>query len=434
MGQMCAGNAVVGQAGGPTVVVNQSLVGVVQEVQKYDHIRHLFGAHHGVEGIVREDFVDLKRQPTEMLEMVARTPGAVLGSTRQRPDQQYCGRIFDVFRKYDVRYFFYIGGNDSAQTARIINNIAQDARYELRVIHIPKTIDNDLLVTDHCPGYGSAARFVAMAFMGDELDNRALPGIKVNVLMGRDAGFLTAASVLARQREDDGPHLIYLPERIFDLEKFVDDVCETYERVGRCLVAVSEGIQHAPESDEDQRRLARGEKLYWSARIRQTTEEDAFQNVQLSAGAGAMADFLAACLKENLKKRLGREAGKDLRIRADTFGYLQRSFAGCYSKVDAWEARLVGQMAVSYSLDADRDGSVVLKRLPGTRYAVGTELADLAAVAPDEPPNTKSFPDELITEGADNVKADFREYVAPLVGELPKIGWLEQIAQMRCPP
>jgi len=434
MGQMRAGNAVVGQAGGPTVVINQSLVGVIQEVQKYDHIGHLFGARHGVRGIVREDFVDLKRQPSEMLELVARTPGAALGSTRDRPDEEYCARIFEVFRRYDVRYFFYIGGNDSAQTARIINRIAQDNHYELRVFHIPKTIDNDLLVTDHCPGYGSAARFVAMAFMGDELDNRALPGIKVNVLMGRDAGFLTAASVLARQREDDGPHLIYLPERTFDLDKFVNDVCETYERVGRCLVAVSEGIQYAPESAEDHRKLANGEKLYWSARIRQTSEQDAFKNVQLSAGAGAMADFLAACLKENLREKLGKRSAKDLRVRADTFGYLQRSFAGCVSEVDAWEARLVGQMAVSYSVDADRDGSVVLKRLPGTRYAVGTELADLAAVAPDEGPKTKSFPDELIVEQGNNVKPEFREYVAPLVGELPRIGWFEQTAPLPCRP
>lgn len=404
------GNAVVGQAGGPTVVINQSLVGIIQEVQKYTHIGRLLGARHGVRGIINEQFFDLKRQPSNMLELVAQTPAAALGATRDKPDEEYCERIFKVFTKYDVRYFFYIGGNDSAQTARIVSRIANDAKYELRVIHVPKTIDNDLLVTDHCPGYGSAAKFVASAFIGDNLDNRALQGVKINILMGRNAGFLTAASILARQRPDDGPHLVYLPERPFDMDKFMTDVEAVYERYGRCLVAVSEGI-------------ADTEGTLWAQKVsivkQGTVSTDPHGNIELSAGAGSLADYLAGTLRGRCQSIK--------RVRADTFGYLQRSFPGCYSEVDAWEARLVGQMAVSYSLDADQDGSVALVRLPSTTYAVGTKLVALGDVAPDSAPFTTVVPDEYINEAGNNVHNSFRDYVGPLVGELPKVGWFEQI-------
>jgi len=407
------GNAVVGQAGGPTAVINQSLVGIVQEVEKYRHIRQLLGARHGVRGIINEQFYDLKRQPTNMLELVAQTPAAVLGATRDKPDAAYCERIFRVFKKHDVRYFFYIGGNDSAETAHIINKLAADAHYDLRVIHVPKTIDNDLLVTDHCPGYGSAARFVASAFIGDDLDNRALKGVKINILMGRRAGFLTAASILARQREDDGPHLVYLPERPFDVDQFVNDVREVYDRIGRCLVAISEGI-------EDK------EGKLWAERVfvlqRSNIEKDDFGNLQLSTGAGSLADYLAGSLRNRCKEIT--------RVRADTFGYLQRSFPGHFSTVDAWEARLVGQMAVNYSLDADQNGSVALVRLPSTTYTVGTRLVPLSDVAPEKPPRTKVLPSEYINAAGNNVLNSFREYVGPLVGELPKVGWFEQIAQL----
>ncbi len=413
MAALLTGNAVVGQAGGPTVVINQSLFGIIYEVQKYGHIRRLLGARHGVRGIINQQFYDLERQPTNMLELVARTPAAALGATRDKPDAKYCERIFEVFRKHDVRYFFYIGGNDSARTAQIVNTIANDAKYELRVFHVPKTIDNDLLVTDHCPGYGSAAKFVASAFIGDDLDNRALQGVKINILMGREAGFLTAASILARQREDDGPHLVYLPERPFDVDGFIADVQEVFDRLGRCVVAISEGIKDV-------------EGTLWAEKVsvlkQEKMEQDAFGHKQLSTGVGSLADYLAGTLRnkcENLK-----------RVRADTFGYLQRSFPSCHSKVDAWEARLVGQMAVSYSLDADQDGSVALVRLPSTTYAAGTKLAGLKEVAPDEPPFTKQLPDKYINEAGNNVTDNFRDYVGPLVGELPKVGWFEQIAEI----
>jgi 6-phosphofructokinase 1 len=396
------------------VVINESLVGVIQEIQKYGHIEHLLGARHGVRGIINRQFLDLKRQPSQMLDLVGRTPAAALGATRDKPDQEYCEKILDVFRSEDVRYFFYIGGNDSAQSAKIINELTRDVRYELRVIHIPKTIDNDLLANDHTPGFGSAARFVASAFIGDNLDNRALRGVKINILMGRNAGFITAASVLARRQHDDGPHLVYVPERPFNLDEFVNDVAEVYNRYGRCLIAVSEGI-----ADDQGRPWAETAAL--SHAEKRALDIDEFGNVALSPGAGALADFLS----ETVRQRCDGVQ----RVRADSFGYIQRSFPLARSEVDAWEARLVGQMAVSYSLDADRDGSVALIRLPGTTYAAGTQLVDLSAVAPDAAPFTRELDDEFINERGNNITNSFRNYCEPLVGELPGVGWFEQISQ-----
>src|SRR5687767_13455616 len=224
------GNAVIGQSGGPTAVINQSLVGVIEELRKTGNVNRLLGARHGVRGIVSEQFIELNDSPDELLARVAKTPAAALGSTRDKPDRAYCERIFNSFRKNDVRYFFYIGGNDSADTARIVSDLAKQAKYDLQVFHIPKTIDNDLRVHDHTPGYGSAARFVAMAMLGDNFDNRSLPGIKVDVIMGRNAGFLTAAAVLARQFDDDGPHLIYVPEAPVTEDQFVADVDRVYSK------------------------------------------------------------------------------------------------------------------------------------------------------------------------------------------------------------
>src|SRR5437588_7806918 len=240
---MAKGNAVIGQSGGPTSVINQSLVGVVQEVQKSSHIDQLLGAHHGVKGIVNDEYYDLRKASADLLERVAQTPAAALGSTRDKPDAAYCQKIFANFKKNNIRYFFYIGGNDSADTARIVQELAASEKYDMQVFHIPKTIDNDLRVHDHTPGFGSAARFVASAIMGDNFDNASLPGVKVDVIMGRNAGFLTAASVLARQHPEDGPHLIYLPESTFSIDKFLADVDRIYKKAQRCLIAASEGIQ-----------------------------------------------------------------------------------------------------------------------------------------------------------------------------------------------
>src|SRR6266513_96658 len=216
------GNVLVAQGGGPTAVINQSLAGVVDE-----------------------DLVNLTRETVQNLEMVGLTPSAALGSTRDKPDHAYCKEIFRVLQAHDVGCFLYIGGNDSADTVRIVSEEAQKSSYGLRCVHIPKTIDNDLMGSDHVPGYPSAARFVAQAFMGLNLDNRSLPGVYVAVVMGRHAGFLTAASALAKTFADDGPHLVYLPERAFSVDKFLADVKAMVERYGRCVVAVSEGIHDA---------------------------------------------------------------------------------------------------------------------------------------------------------------------------------------------
>jgi 6-phosphofructokinase 1 len=262
--------------------------------------------------------------------------------------------------------------------------------YDVRLFHVPKTIDNDLRATDHCPGYGSAARFVAQAMMGDNQDNRSLPGIKIDVVMGRNAGWLTAASVLARQHEDDGPHLVYVPERVFDLDQFAADVDRVYKARGRCLVALSEGVHRAD-----------------GASIVESKEKDSHGNVQLS-GSGALGDLLVA----EVKKRLGEK----LRVRADTFGYLQRSFAGLVSEVDAKEARAVGRFAASEALKGKvRSGSVSIVRKKKGEYSVSYAISQLSEVAK----LTRPLEDRFI-QGDNDISPEFIEYALPLVGKLPK--------------
>ncbi len=390
-------NAIVSQSGGPTGVINASLVGVIEQACKQTEIDNLYGAIHAVAGIVKEHFIDLKKLSAETLECVAASPSSALGSSRDKPDAAYCEKILAVFKKRDIRYFYYIGGNDSANTCHIINEMAQKSGYELRAFHVPKTVDNDLLVTDHCPGYGTAAKFVACALMGDDLDNRALPGVKIDVIMGRHAGFLTGASVLAKQREDDGPHLIYIPERPVTMEQFMADIEACYKKHGRCVVAVSEGI-----CDTDH--------VTWAEKLVENAERDSHGNVQLS-GSGALADFLAA----QVKGKLGIK-----RVRADTFGYLQRSFAGLQSSVDAKEARQCGRLAVQWSMKED-NGSVAIKRTgTGINYAAEYFRTELKNVAE----KTKSVPDEFINAEGNGMTPAFVDYALPLAGELPKTEYL----------
>ena len=358
---------------------------------------NLYGAMNAVSGIVKDQFIDLKKISPDILEKVAASPCSALGSSRDKPDQEYCAKILDVFKKRNVRYFFYIGGNDSANTLHIINKMANNAGYELRAFHIPKTIDNDLLVTDHCPGFGSAAKFEAYALMGDDLDNRSLPGVKIDVIMGRHAGFLTAATALGKSRDDDGPHLVYMPERPVSLDKFLSDVDRVYKKLGRCVVTASEGICDA-------------DGIIWAEKLAQLEERDSHGNIQLS-GTGALADFLAAQVKEKLKIK---------RIRADTFGYLQRSFPGLQSEVDAREARWCGRHAVQYAMQAD-SGSVAIRRLAGGKnYALELFRTELASVAE----KTKSMPDEFINAEGNGVTSAFIEYAMPLTGGLPKTHYL----------
>ncbi|MBL0920812.1 MAG: 6-phosphofructokinase [Phycisphaerales bacterium] len=391
------GNAVVAQSGGPTAVINQSLVGVVEGLRGAGAIGTIYGARHGVRGMVDDQFVDLGATPQATLELVARTPSAALGSTRDKPDAAYCERIFAGLRKRDVRYFFYIGGNDSSDTCRIVNELSEKAGYDLRCFHVPKTIDNDLVENDHTPGFPSAARFVAMATMGDNLDNRALPGIKINVIMGRHAGFLTASSVLAQDHEDDGPHLIYTPEMVFDPEDFSADIERVYRKFGRCVVSVSEGIQDRA-----------GNAVAATITMLQR-ERDAHGNIQLS-GVGALGDFLA----EQVKRDLTPAGGKPPRVRADTFGYMQRYWLDP-SPVDAAEARRVGAFAAESALRGESDGSVVIRRVSSSPYRSECGLVKLEQVAA----KTRHMPAEFI-ECPGRVTRAFLDYLRPLVGELPK--------------
>ncbi|MBN2036099.1 MAG: 6-phosphofructokinase [Chitinispirillaceae bacterium] len=390
MGKL-AGKAVVAQGGGPTAVINQSLVGVVLEARKFDCIENVYGALHGVSGIISEQFLDLAQATTHNLEMVAKTPGSAMLSTRDKPNEEYCAKIFQVLKAHDVRYFYYIGGNDSADTCRIVNENAHTAGYELRVVHIPKTIDNDLLVTDHCPGYGSAALFVSKAFAGINLDNRSLPGVYIGVVMGRNAGFLTAASIFAKKYPDDGPHLVYVPEKPFAVDKFLSDVEKAYNEFGRCVIAVSEGVCNA-----------QGEPVVTT--LTTTDERDAHGNIQLS-GTGALGDALGDIIKKKLKIK---------RVRCDTFGYLQRSFLGTISPVDANEAREVGEKAVQFSVWHNVDGSVAIRRTGD--YSVEYFLTPLATVAR----KAKSMPDEYIDAANSTVTQEFKNYARPLVGDMPE--------------
>ena len=389
----------IAQGGGPTAVINQSLVGAVLAARRFRQVDFVYGARHGVRGIVNEDMVDLTQETSENLERVGATPASALGSTRDKPDVKYCQEIFKVLRAHEIGQFFYIGGNDSSDTVRIVSEEAQRAGYPLRCMHIPKTIDNDLMGNDHTPGFPSAARFVVQAFAGANLDNSALPGVYVGVVMGRHAGFLTAASALARTWPDDGPHLIYLPERTFSIEQFLADVKAVYDRLGRCIVAVSEGIHDAS-----------GTPI--ATQLAKNVERDAHGNIQLS-GTGALADLLCDEIKDKLKIK---------RVRGDTFGYLQRSFLGCVSEVDAREAREAGERAVQFAMLGTEDGSVAIRRAGD--YAVSFVLQPLEVVAA----RTRTMEDELIAPSGNDVTDAFRRYLRPLLG-----GSLPEVTRLRAP-
>ena len=394
-------NMVIAQSGGPSMVINASLVGAIMAAQTYRKdgcIGKILGARHGVEGLLAGDFVDLTKLSEKKAGEIALTPSSALGSCRHKPDAADCRKIFEVFKREKVGFFFYIGGNDSADAARIVAEEAEKEGYPLVAYHIPKTIDNDLRSCDHTPGYGSAAKFVASALMGDDLDNRALGGVKIDVIMGRDAGFLTAAAALARTRPDDGPHLIYLPEVPFTEEKFVKDVKGAMKKFGRCVIAVSEGIR-GKDGVPIGAKLGNG-------------ETDSHGNVQMS-GTGALGDHLARLLKA--------KAGVK-RVRADTFGYLQRSFPAMQSETDVNEAFTAGAMAVACALDAAEGaddlptkGTIGIQRKKGRKY----DVEFIARPVQDAAKYTRSVPKEFIAKSGNDVTPAFLEYARPLVGELP---------------
>jgi 6-phosphofructokinase len=410
-----SGNAAIGQSGGPTAVINQSLAGIIEGLRVglvvSGKVKRIFGMRHGVRGLVTsgsDGLIDLTGIDQAKLEAIARTPSAALGSTRDKPDEAYCERIIESCRNNDIRYFFYIGGNDSADTCRIVSEKANAAGYELRCFHVPKTIDNDLLENDHTPGFPSAARYVTLALMGDALDNASLGGIKINVIMGRNAGFLTAAASLARGAASDGalpaerpaPHLIYLPEVAFSTDAFLADVEAVYAKLGRCQIAVSEGIR-------DETGAEIGPKL-----MRGVGEVDAHGNLQLS-GSGALGDGLADLVKSGLTPK----GGKAPRVRADTFGYIQRCWPHP-SPVDAEEARAVGRYAAELAAKGDTSASVILIRTSNApdAYASACARAALSAVAR----RSRHMPAEFIS-GSNDVSAAFHAYCRPLTGDLPKL-------------
>jgi 6-phosphofructokinase 1 len=407
-------NVLVLQSGGPTAVINQTLSGVVTAAGDYpDRIDRVFGAHHGLHGLLHENLVDLTSVPSRHWQAIAGSPGAALGSARLKPLESDLGRVFEVLAVHKIRYLFYTGGNDSAEAAQLIREYAEHYRADVRILHLPKTIDNDLMVTDHCPGYGSVARVVTHLIAGDDLDNRSFyNGVKINVCMGRHAGWIAAATSLAKlcretdvRPEDAAPHLIYLPEVRFEESRFLDDVQRVYDRLGRVTIVVAEGL-----ADQIQDRRFEG-------------EADEFGNRQLS-GSGRLGDYLCDLVRTNL--RTDRSLGS-LRVRADTWGYLQRSLTGLISPVDAREAYHIGRAGVHYMMQGETDQMVTLRRTMASPYQVETGLCDLSLVAQ----KTRKVPATMIDSSGTAMTQAFFDYAAPLVGELPHVHLLqaERIAQ-----
>ena len=396
MSKPTIGNMVIAQSGGPSMVINQSLVGAVLQAKGLKRVGKILGAMHGINGILNEEFIDLRQESKRTLEAVAKTPASALGTVRMKPTAEDCAAIFEILRKHEVSYFFYIGGNDSAETVHIISEEAKKGGHAISCYHIPKTIDNDLRSNDHTPGFGSAAKYVACATMGTNLDNRSLPGVKLDIIMGRDAGFLTAAAALGRVEPDDGPHLLYFPERPFSLEQFAKDVERVYNRLGRCTVAISEGIRNAKG------------QLVAATFIK---EVDSHGNAQLS-GSGALGDHLSAELKARTSI---------MRVRADTFGYVQRSMPLAVSKIDAEEARAAGATAVEEAVNGKhRSGSIALVRAKGADYKVTFKRVALDKVAR----HARSMPAAYINRAGNNVTQAFLNYARPIVGPLPIPGRL----------
>lgn len=400
MAEKLKGNLVVAQSGGPTAVINASLAGVVQEgFRQAGAITGVYGALHGIEGILNEELIDFAQEKPATVELLRYTPSSALGSCRHKVTAQDYERILDVFKAHNIRYFLYIGGNDSMDTAHRVGQLAAEAGYEVRCMGVPKTIDNDLSYTDHCPGYGSVARWVASSVRDAGLDTEAIgvvDKVKVIELMGRNAGWITAAAALARDHEDAAPHLIYVPERPISWDRVFNDVQQVYDRLGYCLIAICEGAR-GPD----------GEVLSVSA---SAIDADAFGHKQL----GGVADVMCRQIAANLK----------LKARFDKPGTIQRVSAALASPVDQEEAYLVGQVAVRHAVEGLSDKMVTLVRESDEPYRCTTGLADLELVANAE----KLMPDEFIAESGNDVTAAFLEYARPLIGgPLPEYAYLRKV-------
>ncbi|HTR82424.1 MAG TPA: 6-phosphofructokinase [Bacteroidota bacterium] len=385
---MRSGNILVAQGGGPTSVVNCSLVGVVEEAKRSGRkkVNGIIGAVHGIDGIINEQLIDLRKEPSVTLKGIHRKPGAALGSCRRKMAEDDYGRIIEVFRKYDVRYFLYIGGNGSMHTAHTLDRLAKTLSYGLTVVGLPKTIDNDLAHTDHCPGFGSAARYYASVTREIGLDVASLPPpISVIETLGRNTGWLAAASALARDKEDDAPNLIYCPERVFDLETFLSDVKKIYDRLGRAVVVVSEGLK-----DES--------GLYLGGNKNKASRDGFGRDLP-----GGAASFLA----EEISSRL------HIRARSEKPGLAARTSIEHVSKVDQREAYLAGQTAARYALNGESGVMMTLERKPGKKYhcAIGAVRLEEVAIA------EKMLPKNFINSRGNDVTNEFIDYCRPLIGD-----------------
>lgn len=372
---------VIAQGGGPTAVINQTMAGAALEAMKRHKGARVLGALHGVRGIRAGSFVELSALPEEQLRRIAATPSAALGSTRDKPDAAYCDKILAGLKRENADAFIYIGGNDTAGTQAILAEAAGGA---MTFVHAPKTIDNDLVENDHTPGFISAAAFVAGAFLSVEFDFRALPGIYLGIVMGRHAGFLTAASAAWRLDADSAPHLVYVPERAFERKRFADDVRATLDRHGRCIIAMSEGVAGAD-----------GRSLVETLVPADQLERDQHGNVRLSG--------------TDLPRALEHMIAEDLpgvRARVDTFGYLPRGNVATVEATDAREAFAAG----AFALDAVEQGggSVALQVENGETVC---RLVPLAAVAG----KTRPMPGDFLMPEENRVSKACLDYMGRLL-------------------
>lgn len=380
-------NLLIAHGGGPTAVINASLAGVILEAKKHGCIDAVYGANYGVQGILNKEFIDLSTLSNSDIESLMYTPASALGSSRKVLEEQDFKRIFDILKKYEIRYFFYNGGNGSMATCDRINKIAKEQEYDLRIIGIPKTIDNDLAAIDHSPGYGSAARYIITSAMELACEVESLPiHVVIMEVMGRDIGWLAASAALAQGRGDRGPHLIYLPEVGLNKENFLEDVKEMHEKYGGVLIIASEGLKYDT-----------GEFI--TNKGSDTGFVDGFGNI-MPGGVG-----------EALSNLIVKELG--IKSRYEKPGLLGRASISLRSDIDVEEAKAVGEYAVRSAVEGKTGYMVCIKRNAEIPYSSSLELVDLKEVACKK----KMFPTEWINDRGNGVKREFIDYLMPLVGQ-----------------
>ena len=383
------GACIIGQSGGPTSVINASAYGVIRTALDSDVITKVYGAANGIKGVLNDRLYDMTQEDAEELELLLYTPSSALGSCRYKiadpdvDDTDY-KRILEIFKKYDVRYFFYNGGNDSMDTCNKISKYMQSVGYECRVMGVPKTIDNDLFGTDHCPGYASASKYIATSCMEVYKDARVYDKGMVCIMeiMGRHAGWLTASTSIG-SAYGAGPDLIYMPEVDFNMDQFLADVTRVYDEKGNCMVAVSEGIHYADGSFVSEA---------------ETSATDGFGHAQLGG--------LATMLADKCKQHLG------VKVRGIELSLLQRCAAHLASQTDIDESFMSGKAAVENAVAGLTDKMVGFERTyENGKYVCKTKLFDLSDVANTE----KKFPREWINAEGNNIEPAFIEYALPLI-------------------